>query len=57
LHSNRTTIRSRQALVGVDARTTSGTAGDAPVLTVEGMALLGGIAVVPKASPQPPRVD
>jgi hypothetical protein len=34
---------------GVDARAPSGTDGDAPVLTLEGMALLGGIAVGPKA--------
>ena len=34
---------------GVDARTPSGTDQDAPMLTLEGMALLGGIAVGPKA--------
>jgi hypothetical protein len=34
---------------GVDARTPSGIEPDAPVLTLEGMALLGGIAVGPKA--------
>jgi hypothetical protein len=34
---------------GVDARTPSQADGDAPVLTLEGMALLGGIAVGPKA--------
>ena len=34
---------------GVDARTPSEADGDAPVLTLEGMALLGGVAVGPKA--------
>jgi hypothetical protein len=34
---------------GVDARTPTTTDPDAPVLTLEGMALLGGVAVGPKA--------
>jgi hypothetical protein len=36
---------------GVDARTPAKDDRDAPVLTLEGMALLGGIAVGPKAGP------